>query len=148
MTENFDKKIEFKVFGFSIEYFSILFGLFLCFWGIGVSFIGDSKSLTSYIPSFIGLPIIIFSFLSVKFENKKKLFMHIVVTFGLICFLGGLDFLRSAISGNIFLNFWADTSKIMMLITGFYFTHQCIKSMAETELNIDGSKSIKKLILE
>ena len=27
-------------------------------------------------------------------------------------------------------------------------THQCIKSMAETELNIDGSKSIKKLILE
>ena len=26
--------------------------------------------------------------------------------------------------------------------------HQCIKAMAETELNIDGSKSIKKLILE
>jgi len=26
--------------------------------------------------------------------------------------------------------------------------HQCIKSMAELELNIDGSKSIKKLILE
>ena len=26
--------------------------------------------------------------------------------------------------------------------------YQCIKSMAETELNIDGSKSIKKLILE
>ena len=41
MTENFDKKIEFKVFGLSIEYFSILFGLFLCLWGIGVSFIGD-----------------------------------------------------------------------------------------------------------
>ena len=26
--------------------------------------------------------------------------------------------------------------------------YQCIKSKAETELNIDGSKSIKKLILE
>ena len=26
--------------------------------------------------------------------------------------------------------------------------YQCIKSMAEIELNIDGSKSIKKLILE
>ncbi len=26
--------------------------------------------------------------------------------------------------------------------------HQCIKSMAELESNIDGSKSIKKLILE
>ena len=26
--------------------------------------------------------------------------------------------------------------------------YQCIKSMAETESNVDGSKSIKKLILE
>ena len=32
--------------------------------------------------------------------------------------------------------------------TGSGIEHQCIKSMAETELNIDGSKSIKKLILE
>ena len=81
------------------------------------------------------MPIIIFSYLSIKFENKKKLFMHIVVTFGLICLLGGLDFVRSAISGNIFLNFWADTSKIMMLITGFYFTYQCIKSFIHARKN-------------
>jgi len=32
--------------------------------------------------------------------------------------------------------------------TGKNIQHQCIKSMAETELNIDGSKSIKKLILK
>ncbi len=32
--------------------------------------------------------------------------------------------------------------------SGSHIQHQCIKSMAETELNIDGSKSIKKLILE
>jgi len=135
MTENFDKKIEFKVFGLSIEYFSILFGLFLCLWGISISFIGDSKSLTSYIPSFIGLPIIIFSYLSVKFGNKKKLFMHIVVSFGLICFLGGLDFIRSALSGNIFSNIWADISKLIMLITGFYFTFQCVKSFIHARKN-------------
>jgi hypothetical protein len=135
MDENFEKQIQFKVFGLPIENFSILFGLFLFLWGIGISYFGDSKSLTSYIPSFIGLPIIIFSYLSIKFKNKKKLFMHIVVTFGLICFLGGLDFVRSAISGNIFLNFWADTSKIMMLITGFYFTYQCIKSFIHARKN-------------
>jgi hypothetical protein len=29
-----------------------------------------------------------------------------------------------------------------------HIKYQCIKSMAELELNIDGSKSIKKLILE
>ena len=32
--------------------------------------------------------------------------------------------------------------------TGNNIQYQCIKSMAELELNIDGSKSIKKLILE
>ena len=32
--------------------------------------------------------------------------------------------------------------------TGSNIEHQCIKSKAELELNIDGSKSIKKLILE
>ena len=135
MDENFEKQIEFKVFGLPIENFSILFGLFLFLWGIGVSYFGDSKSLTSYIPSFIGLPIIIFSYLSIKFKNKKKLFMHIVVTFGLICFLGGLDFVRSTISGNIFSNFWADISKLMMLITGSYFTFQCIKSFIHARKN-------------
>ena len=31
---------------------------------------------------------------------------------------------------------------------GSNIQHQCIKSMAELESNIDGSKSIKKLILE
>ena len=31
---------------------------------------------------------------------------------------------------------------------GGNITHQCIKSMAELETNIDGSLSIKKLILE
>ena len=32
--------------------------------------------------------------------------------------------------------------------TGNNIQHQCIKSMAEVEQNIDGSLSIKKLILE
>ena len=135
MIENFDDKKEFKVFGMSIEYFSIYFGLFLLLWGMIVSFLGSSKSFTSYIPSFIGLPIIIFSYLSIKYENKKKFFMHIVVIFGLICFLGGLDLVRSVLMGNIFQNFWADVSKLMMLVTGSYFTYQCIKSFIHARKN-------------
>ncbi len=54
--------------------------------------------------------------------------MHIVVLFSFIILLGGLDFIRSIISGNIFENYWADLSKIMMLLTGLFFTIQCIKS--------------------
>ena len=119
---------EFKVAGLTMEKLSIYYGLFLILWGVIVSFISGSGSFTSYIPSILGSPILIFSYLSIKFISKKKMFMHIVVLFGLIIFLGGLDFMRSLVSGNAFENFYADLSKIMMLITGLFFTYQCIKS--------------------
>ena len=119
---------EFKVAGLTMEKLSIYYGLFLILWGIIVSFISGSGSFTSYIPSILGTPILIFSYLSIKFISKKKIFMHIVVLFGLIIFLGGLDFIRSLVSGSAFENFYADLSKIMMLITGLFFTYQCIRS--------------------
>ena len=119
---------EFKVAGLTMEKLSIYYGLFLILWGIIISLISGSGSITSYIPSILGVPILIFSYLSIKFVSKKKMFMHIVVLFGLIIFLGGLDFLRSLIAGNVFENLYADLSKIMMLITGLFFTIQCIRS--------------------
>ena len=119
---------EFKVAGLTMEKLSIYYGLFLILWGVIISLISGSDSMTSYIPSFLGVPILIFSYLSIKFVSKKKMFMHIVVLFGLIIFLGGLDFIRSLVTGNAFSNFYADLSKIMMLITGLFFTYQCIKS--------------------
>jgi len=119
---------EFKVVGLTMEKLSIYYGIFLILWGVIVSFISGSGSFTSYIPSILGIPILIFSYLSIKFISKKKMFMHIVVLFGLIIFLGGLDFIRSFVSGNAFENVYADLSKIMMLITGLFFTYQCIRS--------------------
>ena len=119
---------EFTFLGRSMESVSIIYGIFLIIWGIAVSLISSSNSLTSFIPSIFGLPILLFSILSVKFQNRKKLFMHIVVTFGLIVFIGGLDFSRGLIKGTSFTNMWADTSKLMMLITGLMFTYLCIKS--------------------
>ena len=119
---------EFKVFGLTMENLSIFYGFFLIFWGVLISLISGSDSLTSYIPSFLGIPILIFAYLSIKFITKKKMFMHIVVLFGLIILIGGLDFIRSVITGVVFENFWADISKLMMLLTGFYFTYQCIRS--------------------
>ena len=119
---------EFTFLGRSMESVSIIYGIFLIIWGIAVSLISSSNSLTSFIPTIFGLPILLFSILSVKFQNRKKLFMHIVVTFGLIVFIGGLDFSRGLIKGTSFTNMWADTSKLMMLITGLMFTYLCIKS--------------------
>ena len=119
---------EFKVFGIKIENFSVYYGSFLIFWGVIVSFMSGSDSFTSFIPSIIGLPILIFSNLSIKFENKRKLFMHIVVFFGLVALLGGLDVIRSIINESLFSNFWADISKLMMLVTGLFFIIQCVRS--------------------
>ena len=119
---------EFTFLGISMESISITYGIFLIIWGIAVSVISGSNSLTSFIPSIFGLPILLFSILSVKFPNRKKLFMHIVVTFGLIVFIGGLDFSRGLMKGTFFDNMWADTSKLMMLITGIIFTYLCVKS--------------------
>ena len=137
MNEISDKKIEFKVFGLSIEYLSIWYGLFLIFWGIIISLISGSNSFTSYIPSIIGLPILIFSFLATKIENKKKLLMHLVVFFGLIVLLGGLDSLRSLLSESFFQNYWADISKLVMLISGIFFVYQCVKSFIHARKNRD-----------
>ena len=131
MSESNSHIIEIKEFTFlgkSMESVSIVYGIFLIIWGVAVSSISGSNSLTSFIPSVFGLPILLFSFLTIKFPNKKKLFMHIVVTFGLIVFIGGLDFSRGLLKGTLFNNIWADTSKLMMLITGLIFTFLCVKS--------------------
>ena len=127
--ENQDNGIkEFTFLGKSMESVSIIYGIFLIIWGVAVSFISGSNSLTSFIPSIFGLPILLFSILSVKLPNKKKLFMHIVVTFGLIIFLGGAEFTRGLIKGTLFENIWADSSKLMMFLTGLIFTFLCVKS--------------------
>ena len=128
MNDQLNNNSEFKIFGATIETFSVFYGSFLVFWGVIVSFISGSNSLTSFIPSLIGLPILIFSNLSIKFTSKKKIFMHIVVLFGLIAFLGGLDFFRSILNGTAFQNIWADISKLILLTTGGYFVYQCIRS--------------------
>ena len=119
-------KNEYTFMGLTMENISLIYGIFLILWGIGVSYLSDSNSITSYIPSIFGLPILLFAVLALLIPSKKKLLMHIVVTFGLIIFLGGLDFFRSF--GNPFENVWADSSKLMMMITGFLFTLLCVKS--------------------
>ena len=126
---------EFTIFGMTIEKLSTLYGFFLIIWGVIISFISGSNSFTSYIPSILGIPILLFSFFSIKFTSKKKLFMHIVVFFGLIILLGGLDLVRVIINGILFENFWADVSKLMMLLTGLFFTYQCVRSFIHARKN-------------
>ena len=137
MEHETNTNIEFKTLGMTIEKLSAVYGTFLILLGIIISLISGSNSFTSFIPSFIGIPILIFSLLAIKFINKKKLFMHIVVLFSLIAFFGGLDFLRLFISGNLFTNKWADASKFILLVTGLYFSIQCVRSFMHAKKNND-----------
>ena len=119
---------EYKFLGLNMETISIIYGIFLIFWGLTVNSLSSTYSITPLIPSFLGVPILFFSTLGLIYSSKKKLFMHIVVLFGLFIAIGGLDVLRSIISGNFLILFLADLSKLMMLLTGSFFTFLCFKS--------------------
>ena len=117
---------EFKFLGNNMEKISSYYGAFLIIWGFAVSSLSNSESLTSLIPAFLGILIFVFALFALFIPSKKKLFMHIVVMFGLITFIGGLDLFRNY--NSLFNNFWGDLSKLMMLTTGLFFTYLCIKS--------------------
>ena len=120
------EKLNFQFLGLTVEKISIFYGIFLIIFGIFISLVSDSNSLTSYIPTFFGIPIFAFGYLTMRYPEKKKLFMHIIVLIGLIIFLGGLDFFRSY--PNFFENLWADISKLSLLISGLIFTYINIQS--------------------
>jgi hypothetical protein len=119
--------IEYKILGKNMEAISLYYGFFLIAWGVIVKIVSGSGSPTALIPSFIGVLITIFAILAIKVPNKKKLFMHIIVTFGLLTFLGGFRVLKNwqDLFGEMF---WADLSQIMMVVTGGLFTYLCVQS--------------------
>ncbi len=127
---------EYKFLGLNMESISIVYGIFLILWGFTINFVTSSSSFTSLIPSFFGFFILLFSILALIFSSKKKLLMHIVVLLGLLIALGGLDIFRSLISGSFLNMFWADLSKLMMLLSGFFFTFLCIQSFRFARKNL------------
>ena len=120
---------EFKFLGQKVENITLLIGLAMTIWGIFVTNVSGSQSLTSLIPSAIGLPMLIVGYLSIKYEHRKSLFMHLAVVLGLVMFVGGLDFLRSLLGNSIiFKNFWADLSKLLLLVFGGFHVYLCVRS--------------------
>ena len=127
MTEEPQK--EFSFLGMNMRDISINYGVILILWAMVVSILSNSQSVTSWIPAMLGIPICLLGFLSKWYPSKQKLFMHIVVILGLLCFLGGLDFLRSLVTGSDpFGNIYVGSSKLMLLLTGFGFSLLCIQS--------------------
>ena len=120
---------DFLIFGLDMPIITLSYGLFLVVWGIMVSLISGSSSITSYIPSLLGLPMFVCGVIAIKAPQQKKLIMHIAVLLGLLNFAGGMDFLRGfATEAGPFANAWAGGSKLMLLITGLLFCLLCVKS--------------------
>ena len=123
MSENIHNTQDFRVFSLSIEFLTTLYGLFMVIWGISISLISGSSSITSMIPAFIGVPLAFIGFISMIIPTFRKALMHIAVVIGIIAFLGGLDFFR-----GMFTNYYAGLSKLMLLITGFVYVYFCVQS--------------------
>ena len=123
MSENTHNTQDFRVLSLSIEFLTTLYGLFMVIWGISISLISGSSSITSMIPAFIGVPLAFNGFISMIKPTFRKALMHIAVVIGIIAFLGGLDFFR-----GMFNNYYAGLSKLMLLITGFVYVYFCVQS--------------------
>ena len=123
MSENTHNTQDFRVFSLSIELLTTLYGLFMVIWGIFISLISGSSSITSMIPAFIGVPLAFIVFLSMIKPTLRKALMHIAVVIGIIAFLGGLDFFR-----GMFTNYYAGLSKLMLFVTGFVYVYFCVQS--------------------
>ena len=74
----------YTVAGQSMPNLTTLYGGFLILWGVAVSQISDSNSVTSYFPSLLGIPIMISGVVANKIPEKRKLVMHIAAVFGVL----------------------------------------------------------------
>ena len=115
---------EFKPMGMSMANLTVGYGVMMIIWGLAVSFISDAESFTSYIPSVLGLFMVIPGVLTILQPENKKLWMHIAVSVGAICALGGTRFFMVMSDG---INY-ASGSMLMLLVTGSLYTYFCVQS--------------------
>ncbi len=124
-----DMEAEFKFAGQTVPDLAVRYGIFLIAWAALISFGVGSESITSWIPAMMGAPILISGLLAKLKPTQKKVWMHVAVVFGLLAFLGGLDFFRGFSSeAGPFANAPAALSKLMLGITGGIFVLACVKS--------------------
>ena len=127
----------FTVFGVGLVPITILYGLFLIGWAIVLSLFTGSNSITSWIPAFLGAPILLGGVMTLFKPEQIKIWMHVSMLFGLLTLIGGLDFFRGL--GNPdgpFANLAAGVSKLMILLTGLAYSIACFWSFIAARAKI------------
>lgn len=113
--------------GTSMASVTITYGIFLIIWGVVISLLSGFESVTSLIPSMLGIPLLFAGFMTNKQPEKRKLWMHVAATFGLLCALGGMRFFTKMSEGLGY----ASGSMLMLLLTGSGYTFLCVRSFIE-----------------
>jgi len=104
-----------------------IYGILLTLWGLIVTGISESQSISSFAPAFFGLPLLVSGEMAKTPGASRKLWMHVAVTFGLLAALGGTRFFMVMSDG---LNY-ASSSMLMLLVTGSIYTFLCVRSFIE-----------------
>lgn len=95
-----------------------------------VGYIGTGSQFpTALIPAALGLLLGIFGFLAISpNEGRRKLFMHINVTLGLLGFLGTVVGLVHFVTGNLGPRPAATESKAAMAALSLIYVALCVRS--------------------
>lgn len=82
--------------------------------GVVVSIMSESGSVTSYIPSFIGLVFLILGVIAAVREDLRKHIMHAAAVVALIAILGSVGSMISRWDGDD--GYWAEASQIITVV--------------------------------
>ena len=115
----------YTVLGFEIPRLTQIVGGALVLEGLGFYVGTGMEHTTSLIPSFVGLPLVLLGFLAGSMPERRKLLMHIAVTIGLVCALGGLMGISSLVQGDMGGSTYA---QLIMLVIGSVYTFACVQS--------------------
>ena len=122
-------KNDYQVFGLNSVKISVIYGTLLIVFAVFISAASDSRSLTSYIPAMLGLPILFLGLVAFAAPSKQKLVMHLNVVIGLIVCLSGLSVIGSLASGTLLTSsFWANLFRLFLSISGALYLTFCVKS--------------------
>ena len=111
---------------------TLVFALLLCVLGLA-GFLGTGRiHQTALIPTWFGLALGLFGYLAISpDEKRRKLFMHINVTLGLLGFLGtimGLIQWFQMLAGAAVKNPPATESKAAMAVLSLVYVILCVRS--------------------
>ena len=104
-----------------------IYGILLTLWGLIVTGISESQSISSFAPALFGLPLLVSGEMAKTPGASRKLWMHVAVTFGLLAALGGTRFFMVMSDGLDY----ASSSMLMLLVTGSAYTFLCVRSFIE-----------------